>query len=522
MTITTVKPAWHARLPRLTPLAAAALLLLAPPSKAEWRFTPSVGLTQTYTDNVSLQPGPSARSQWVTEATPGFSLVGDSRRLKLAATSQWHYFAYRDGGLPNTADRQHQYNLSAQGIVADDLLYVDAAASGGPHSVSAFGPQVTSNLYSLGNRTEIETWRISPYLLHRFGNSATASLRYTRDSVDAGAHNLFGSSIGDTVAFNLASGPAFHTLGWGLSYQRQDLDNRLAGESSSESALGSLRYRLTPRLALTATLGYDRYDYQALGGRTEGRSWSGGFAWNPSRRTSLEASLGRHYYGNTGSLAATHRSRHSVWSINYGDQVITSRSQLLLPAAIDTADLLDRLFSVTIPDPLARQQAVAAYMLATGLPPSLADNVNYLSNRYMRQKLLRASSAFNWSRSTAVLSLFASERNALSSHESDSELLGSRLATLNDNVRQKGASATYSYRFNSRSMALASASATHTRSLTTGIEDRQRVVRVGLTRQYGAKVRGAFEVRRQSGGTDAASGRDYRENAISASLSIQY
>jgi hypothetical protein len=51
--------------------------------------------------------------------------------------------------------------------------------------------------------------------------------------------------------------------------------------------------------------------------------------------------------------------------------------------------MLDRLFSATISDPIVRAQAVQAYIAATGLPPSLANNINYLSNRYMREKRCR-------------------------------------------------------------------------------------------------------------------------------------
>lgn len=522
MTSTTVKqrPPSARRLPRLAPVAAA--LLLAPPCHAGWRFTPAAGLAETYTDNVNLQGPESARSQFVTEATAGFSLAGNSRRLKVAASSQWQAFTYRDSELPNVSHRERGYRANAEGILAEDLLYFDAAASGGAQSVSAFGPRPQSNLYALDNRADIRTWRVSPYLKHRFGSSAQLSLRYTRDAVDTGgARNLSGNSDGSTVTLDLASGPGSRTLGWGLSYRRQDLDTPQTGTSLSQTALGSLSYRLAPHLALTASTGYDRYDYQALNGRSAGRNWSGGFIWTPSQRTRLQASLGRHYVGQTGSLTANHRSRRSVWNINYSDTVTTSRSQFLLPATIDTASMLDRLFMTRIPDPAARQQAVQDYMAETGLPASLAESVNYLTNRYLRQQALRASSAFNWAHSTAVMSLFHTRRTALSSPEGDGALPGGQPASLNDNVVQSGASVQYNYRFSSRSGALVALNAGRTRSLSTGIEDTPRALRIALTRKFGSKLGATVEVRRASGSTGAGTGRTYRENAVSASLAMQ-
>jgi uncharacterized protein (PEP-CTERM system associated) len=515
MTTTTAK-----RL-RLTPLAAACALLACGPCHADWKFTPTIGTTETWTDNVNLKAADQAQGQLVTESTPGFFLSSDSARLKLAASSQWHFFAYRDKGLPNTHDHQHQYQLDAKAMMVDQLLFLDAAASGGPQAVSAFGPQLNGNLYALGNQTEVHTWRISPWLKQRFGTSADLTARYTRDGVDAGLQNQFGSSVGSTVNLDLASGAAWHTLGWSLDYMRQDLDNRLAGHSSSQTATASLRYRLDAKWSATASAGYDDYDYQALGGRTAGRSWSGGAIWTPSQRSTVQASYGRRYFGQTGSLLASLRSRRSVWSVNYSDDVTTTRSQFVLPAAIDTASMLDRLFSTAIPDPAARAQAVAAYMQTAGLPATLANSVNYLSNRYMRQKQLQAAVALRGAHGDLLFSAFDTARTALSLQQSDSQLLGSQLATLNDDTRQRGASATWNYRMSSRTDGLLALTATRVRSLATGLTGSNRALRAGLSHQFSGKLRGAVELRRTDGDTGAGSGQRYRENALAAALSVQ-
>ncbi|MFL6673690.1 MAG: TIGR03016 family PEP-CTERM system-associated outer membrane protein [Massilia sp.] len=524
MTITTAKRPRVidrlSRLPRLAPLAAAALLL-SNPCYADWKFTPTLGLTETYTDNVNLQRDELARSAWVTDLAPGFSAFANSRRLKLMAGAQYHQFVYGGQQAQNTNDSQYQYRLDAKSMLVDELLYLDAAASGGPQAVSAFGPQVNSNLYAMGNRTNVRTWRISPYLRHHFGRSADMALRYTRDAVDAGQRNPFGSSNGDSVALDLASGESWRDLGWGLNLSRQDVDNRLAGQTTAETAVGNLRYRLSRTWSATASAGYDKYDYQALGGRTAGRNWSAGFIWTPSSRTTVQASYGRHFFGKTGSLAASLRTRRTAWSINYSDIITTTRQQFLLPAAIDTASMLDRLFSSSIPDPAARAQAVAAYMQATGLPPALANNVNYLSNRFMREKGLRAAAIVRGAHGDLVLSAYQVDRTALSLQQSDSQLLGSQLATLNDNTSQRGLEATWNYRLNARSSAQLAAIATRTRSLSTGVVNTNQVLRAGLVRQLSGKLAAAVEVRHVIGDLGAGASR-YRENAVSATLSKQF
>lgn len=503
---------------RLAPLAAASMLL-AGECRADWRVQPTIGVSGTFTDNVSRTDDERAHSQFVTEITPGLTLFGKSRRFQVAASGQARQYAYSNGKVPGTADRVYDYAFNGRGELAEDLLFIEASASSSPQSISAFGQQSNSSLYALGNRAQVKTWRVSPYLTQRLGNTALVSVRYARDSVNSDI-NSFGNSVGDSVLASLTSGKSFDALGWGLTYTRQDLTSAIGGDSSSESASGNLRYALNKRFWLTANAGYDRYDYQALGGRTEGRNWAGGFDWTPSQRSRLSAEIGRHFYGQTGKLFALHRSRHTVWNISYDDVITNSRQQFLLPSTIDTAALLDRLFSATISDPLLRQQAVANYIQQTGLPPSLADSVNYLSNRYLREKRLQASSAYTKGRSSGVLTLYRTERTALSDQQSDSELLGSQLSSLNDNVRQKGASLTYNYRMNSRTSVLATAVFARSLSLTTGFESSNRELRAGLTRQLGNNLRGAVELRNMRGGLGPTAG-NYRENAVSASLTFQ-
>ncbi len=523
MIITTAK---RSRLPRpqypaLLPLAAA--LLVALPAHAEWKVSPSFTLSESYTDNVNLRNDETKRSSWVTEAVPGIDVQANSARVDFTAKARLYYYDYSEESVAGLRSSEKQYDANGRVNVVDQLFYVDASAGASARSISAFGPvveDINGNRYTSDNNTDVKTWRISPYLTHRFGSFAAGTLRYSHDSVNTDSRSVYGDSTADGIALDLVGGPGFRNIGWNLHVARQDIDNEGYGDTSSQNAMLGVNYRLGPTLSLTATGGYDKYDYQALGGRTSGVSWSTGFAWAPSARTSLQMSVGRHFLGNTGSLMALHRSRHSVWKAGYSDTVTTSRSQFTLPAAIDTASMLDSLFSTSIPDPALRRQAVEAYIRAAGLPPTLADSINYLTNRYMRQKLLQGSVAFNWRHSNAVFSTYASERTALSSAESDSELLGSQLSSLNDNVRQYGLNGSYSYRLSARSNALASLSVTRARSLSTDLESKQNSLRLGLTHRFGRSVRGSLELRRTDGNSEVRR-RDYTENAVSASLTVQ-
>ena len=529
MTITTAKkperPALAARLPamlKLTPLALAAMLLSAESRAADWKITPRFDLRETYSDNVGLQDSSNAHGSFVSEASPSIRVSTNGPRLKLNADAAWRSYAYSDKSAPNLQNSERRYNGNAQAMLVDQLLYVDAGASSSRRAISAFGP-VSSNSFSSTNRTDIRSWNISPYLRHRFGSTADLTVRYMRDSVDGGQAG-FGNSMATTRSADIASGTAFTTVGWNMSYYHQDLKERLAGASSSEFSNLGLRWSVIRRFSLTANAGYDKYEYPVMGEGTSGRNWSTGFIWTPSPRTNVQASFGHRYFGKTGLLRSSYRTQRSVWNLDYNDQITTTRSQFTLPAAIDTAAMLDGLFAASFPDPVKRQEAVQAYIAAAGLPPSLADSINYLSNRYIRIKRLQGAAIFRGARGNLTFTLYDEERNAMSTQQADSTLLLGQLATLNDNTRQYGASAHLDYRLSPRSGAYANLSVSRVRSLSADITNNNSELRLGLNHRFAPQTQGSVELRHTNGrqGLVVNSGGSFHENALIATFSVMY
>jgi uncharacterized protein (PEP-CTERM system associated) len=526
MTITTAKQPGKALL--LTPLALAALMLSAE-CRADWKFTPTIGLSETYSDNPGLQRDQEAHGQWIAESIPGFTLTSRSRRLRVAASGEWHFYAYDDKNLPNTHSRERRYSANAEALLIENLLTLQTRASGSSQAISAFGPRFTTP-YSTFNRTDVQTWSISPILQHRFGSVADLRAQLSRDGVKTDGQNrtsAFGNSFSSSGAFTLNSRQSTNPLGWTLQYSRQDMETERFGASRSSNASATLHYRLSRTWTVLTTAGYDSYEYSTSHDRNAGRSLTAGFTWAPTTRTSVDARFGHSYLGKTGSLQAVQRNRNLVSRISYTDEVTTSRSQFVLPAAIDTAALLDQLFSATIADPFLRAQAVQNYLAASGLPPTLADSINYLSNRFMREKRLQGGYIYTMPYSSVSLSAYKSERIALTSQQSDSELLGSQLGLLNDNVRQKGIQASFDYHLSPRTSANLLVTGSRARSLRTGVESLNHQISLGLTRRFDRKTRGSIELRHvhaSSGvlinNAGAAPG-GYNENALAATISVQ-
>ncbi len=506
----------------LAVVVALATSMLAPASRAEWKFTPLMELRETYTDNVTLLPKEQAESQFVTELVPGFTLENHGPRLQFRSSYNKHLFKYSNQDVAGTRGSAQQLQADARAKLIGELLFLDASASISQQAASLFGQQQNSqfgNGFATANSNEVKTYRISPYLQHRFGTQAELDLRYARDRVSSD-NSALGTSSSDNLTLNLNSGAAYRLLGWGVFYNRQNVSDNIAQDSGTQALSVSLRYIYSPALTLSVNGGYDKNDYQSQGGVTQGKSWSTGLNWQPGPRTSLQLNVGKRYYGDSYLLAASHRSRATVWSINYSDAVTSTRSQFLLPSTIDTFGTLDRLFSANIPDAAVRRQVVDAYILANGLPPSLANSINYLSNRYMLQKQFQASVALNSARSTLILALVDSRRTALSSQQVDNALLGSSNSNLNDNTRQSAANASLNWRWSARTSVNLVGSYSSTKSESASRSDKNKALRLTMSREFQARLRGSVELRRVRGA--AVDGKSYTENAVAASLSKQF
>lgn len=500
---------------------ALAALLATNAARADWRFTPTFDVRETYTDNVALQDRSRARGQFVAEFAPGLIFTHQGGRLAVNGLYQFQSILMPGGRVAGTYRSAHFLQANARAAVIRDLFYIDAGAGLAHQPISAFGPPVSSHSYASANRAEVATWRISPYLVQRFGTLARSELRYTHDRVDAGRSGL-GTTNGNSLSFRLVSGSAFDSVGWTLDLRRQHIHDAVAQDSQIGMANASLRYRLSRTWRLTGGVGYDSYDYAPLGGVNSGKAWHVGLDWSPGPRTRVQASTGRRFYGPSHALTASHRSRHTVWSVQYSDAIASTRSNFLLPATVDTAALLDELFRPVFPDQQERRGAVDDYLRRTGLPPALADNINFFSNRYSLQKTLRASMAYRRGRSSGVLSVFRLRRDALSVRESDSALLGNTFDTINDKINQKGISATLHYALTSRTSLGASADIVRSASRSSGARSSSNVLRLTARHQMGERMTGAVELRHVQGSTALLGGTRYTENAIAFTLSKRF
>ncbi|BBJ22891.1 TIGR03016 family PEP-CTERM system-associated outer membrane protein [Candidatus Nitrotoga sp. AM1P] len=494
------------------------LILPACSTAADWKISPRLNLLETYTDNVTLATKGNEKSDFITQINPGISLIGTGTRLKVNVDYTMQNLFYANEQSRNRT--VHQLRASENAELIKNFFFLDSTASISQRNISLLGPITDNNENITNNRTNVKTYSISPYIRHNFSNFASTQARYTHNAVytDVGA---FSGRKSDTILLSLTSGSAFRTLGWGLNYNKQKLDF-LDRSIENERYTGNLRYRISSKFSLTGTSGYQKFSYTSLTGVSAGSFWTAGFAWTPAERTSITANTGKAFFGTTYMLRASHRTRRSAWSLNYNQDITTTRDQFFIPPTTDTENFLNQLWMSNIPDPVMRQQTVENFIRDNGLSASIFDPVNFLTNQFFLQKRLQASVAFSGARNTLVFSIFHMLREAQTLGDvNDASIIGTSNIGLNRNIKQIGGNALWNWKIGPRTNANVGVMYLKSSLLATGREDDTKTFRAGLTRQLQPKLNGAVNFRHIER-TSNQIGSDYRENALIASLSMRF
>ena len=494
------------------------LWLMAPDAgAADWRVTPHLNLRETYTDNVTLAPKGQEQSELVTQINPGVSVSKTGNRLKVNAAYTLQTLTYLRDSRRNNSNHQLSANANAEWV--KDFFYTDATASISQQNVSLLGTQSSDNVNVTGNRADVRTYSISPYIRSRFGNFADYLVRYTHSAASTSASGV-SDSQSDRINAELSSARAFYKLGWTLAYSKDYINNTNFQDYQRDRFSGELRYLLSRKLSLVGSYGYENNTFLTTGPKPEGSFWDAGFVWTPSIRTKLEARLGRRYFGDTYLLDFSQRSRRTVWNVSYNEDITTTHSQFFIPVVFDTANLLDIQFSSVIPDPLIRAQFIEDFIVQSGLPRTAEGALNFLADQAFLQKRLQAAVSLNGVRNTMVFSLFSSSRTSQTSGIA-SGTPGSDDFLLSDEVQQYGASAFWNSRLTPHTSSNLGVSYSRNEFKNTGRQDELTSVRLGVHKQLAKKLNGSADLRHTER-SSSEGGNDYKENAVTVSLDMKF
>jgi uncharacterized protein (PEP-CTERM system associated) len=504
------------RAPRSLPLLPLlSLLLPVPASAVDWLVKPSLRLRESYTDNALRAPQGQARSDFITEIAPAIALIGDGPRLRVHLDYSWHKFL--SGQRADTDN--HELRAAADAELVKDWFFIDADAGVSRRNISPFGPQLIDELPGTDNASTVRTTGISPYLRHRFRSLATAELRYTRNTVDSGGELLNVHS--DEMEFLLSGEPRGSGWTWNASHDvRRTQDSKLAPVRMQRSSVG-LRYPFSSKWAATASGGMEKEGYISSNGKApEGRFWSLGGVWTPSPRTSVAFSAGKRFFGNTYSLDANFLQRHTNWQLNYSENITTMPTQFSRLGDADAAKLLDQLWRGIFPNTRDRRLRIDAFLrYANSLGPERGA-INYFSHRYFLQKQLKLTMAHATAKSTLIAGVTAVDRTAQTASGVDSGLLPGVEFGSEDRTRQFGGNLGWSWQASSRTSLNLNAGYASVRSLSVPRSDKNTTLTAGYSRILQPNMTASIDVRHTRHASNR--GGDYRENGVSATLTMQF
>lgn len=480
---------------------------------ADWTITPTLTVRESYTDNLFLAPAGQSRGEFTTEVSPGIAVSASGPRLTLHFDYALQQFEYRR----EPARRNQQLDAAGRATLLDDWLFLDARAAITQQNISAFGSQLNDPGHITGNSDTVHTSTIAPALRHLLRGVATVALRYAEDKVSSGkllnVHNR--DATAELIGDNGGRG-----WNWDAAYERQDIRDASLAPVTMTSAALTLRLPVNSRFSVSPTDGYEKNDYHSTDANPAGRYWSVAAGWTPSPRTSVTASVGRHYYGKTQSLAAQYRLHTMFWQLSYADTISTTQARALALGPTDIGNFLYQLWAGRIPDPTLRIDTINAFLRLSQLLGPNAGNVNYFSHQYYLQKQWNLATVYSSPKCTFALGYTSSGRTAQTSSAIDSILLGPSEIGLDDRTRQNTADAGWSWRMSARDSLGVTASAATVDSISTGRRDRNDVLSLSIHRQLRPKVGALVELHHSRHSSNA--GGDYRENGASAALVVLF
>ncbi|MDI6745933.1 MAG: TIGR03016 family PEP-CTERM system-associated outer membrane protein [Rhodocyclaceae bacterium] len=480
-----------------------------------WQITPSIGIEGTYTDNVNLTAN-NRKSDFVTRISPGLRIEGQSARASGNLNYQWQQYVYAESSARNN----QQKSLAANGRLelVEQWLFLDASHNTSQQAVSAFGTQGVGNELINSNRTEVASYRLSPYIQGRLANVADYQLRYsgTHTSSDSGA--LSGGNSATTQAWNgqLSGVTPLSLLSWAVNVDNMDIDHSSGFKSQNDRVYGTLTYLIVPQVRLSVSAGSESDNY--LGGVERKKGTAGvGIEWAPTERTKVALRKDRRSFGNSYSADFTHRTALSAWKLSDSRSVRVPSADMALASRGTIYDLLN-LQLESDPrfrdNPIARAAEVERQLAAASIPGNAQVFGTTLTSQTFIERRQMASFALTGVNNTVT---FALDR-------SNSQRIGAGLGlvddfTLSPEIRQTGFNTNWAYKMTPNEVL--TLTALTSRSIGSGnLETRLKSLSLRLTTKLGAKTSASVGLRQTN--FDNTNGTNYDEQALTGAVLFRF
>lgn len=474
-------------------------------------IVPRLSVEGEWSDNIRLQSGERKTSDFVTTVRPGIRFVADGDRLKASVDySLGRLFHARDQSLDrnqNTLDAIGSYEL------AENFAFVDFSGTISQQTISAFGQRSDNDVAFNANRTEVSTYRLSPYVRGQFGDWANYQARYSRVTSRTKSGSAFDYDM-DEVSAVLSGTSQQRSLNWSLDANHQTLDYANGRSFESDRVRAFLTYPFTPQLSLSLIPGWESNNYASQ--EKDSRATIGGKAdWAVSDRTHISALLEKRFFGRAYSFSFEHRTPRTAWRASDSRDASVSPNQLGSVSLGPLYDLLFFQFSSIEPDPGRRAQLVQSFLLANGLDGRTNVDQGFLTSAVSLARRQDLSFTLLGLRNTLTFLASRSENSRLLQDVGGADDLGNSMF-----VRQNGFSIVYSHRLTPLSTLTVLAAQTKSSGEATSTQGiKLKSLNVSLSTQLGKHTSGTLGLRRSISNGSLFS---YTESAVRGGLSVQF
>lgn len=411
--------------------------LLPTPGGRTFRLTTRAGISETFTDNVRLS-STDRKAEAITQVSAGVQVLSNAGRIRGFLDYSLIGNHYASGAASSTL--LNLLSTSVVGELVERRAYVDFAASITQQALSVFGTQSNDLALANANRTEVRTYRVSPYVRGVLSTLATYELRASHSATHV--QNSSTGEITNSSVSALLTGTRTGRVNWSASAVHQVTDDSFNRTRTSDLLNGTLLVTPLPELRLSLFGGLESNDYASLSKTTRG-TYGVRVAWTPTPRTSFVAERREGFFGATHVYSASHRMRRSSLTLSDVQSVYLGSFQGDGTLRTTLADYVSQNYFRFETDPARRQIELNRFFQANpGLDPRMVLPSGVLTSATSMQRL--QTLAYTWGGLRDTLVVYAS-RSATQRLDSRTDPLAGDLASFSL-VRQQGVGATLAHR----------------------------------------------------------------------------
>ncbi len=453
---------------RLLAGAFCSALITLPAGAEPWRVVPQISLSETYTDNAQLAPSASAKDSLVSNITAAIRIERQGPRSSVSINYSQQQLFYSD--FPRLNNRQNALTSSLTTQIVDNWFFLDARANISQENQSAFGSAISANAAANNqDRTETRTYQLSPNIRGSFTDRAVYQLRLneTQSESDRGAlSNAVSQSFPTTRSTEwigrIRNASLAAPMGWALDLNSLAVRSSVIGNKLDARLSASVIYGFNSQLHVSLIGGAERSDFASVDRKTN-TTYGAAVEYTPNPRTQVLAGSESRFFGHSHNFIFAHRTPVTAWRLASAREIATLPNELATRNGGVLASLLSDLVAASIPNPVARAEAVRNRFESVGGAPNPITTGNFLTQRPYVTKNTEASVALLGLRNTITATVSQSDRRSFGNLPA--EAATPNTFTNDDNVRRKRASLSWAYRLTSTTVMTLQASRTRTDSL---------------------------------------------------------